>query len=94
MSTHRRSRPWTEPPAELNLPEPPPWMGGAACAEVDPDVWFPGKGGSNVEAKAICQGCDVRAECLAWALEQDMAYGVFGGLTRQERLALRTGGAS
>ena len=67
------------------------WQEKALCAEVDPDRWFPEKGGSVREAKRICAACEVRAECLAYALEHEDAgrYGIWGGLSERERRQLR-----
>lgn len=39
----------------------------------------------NLDAKAICRPCPVRAECLAWVVEHPQPYGVFAGLTAPER---------
>ena len=47
------------------------WQDRALCAQTDPEAFFPEKGGSTREAKRICQGCDVRAECLEYALAHD-----------------------
>lgn len=45
---------------------------------------------SNVEhAKSFCQQCTVREECLEYALENGEKYDVWGGLTSDERRALR-----
>ena len=45
-----------------------PWAPAAKCLQADPDTFFPEKGGSTREAKRICAGCDVRTECLEYAL--------------------------
>ena len=37
------------------------------------------------QAKAICAGCPVRRQCLAFALRTHQVHGVWGGLTEQER---------
>ena len=37
----------------------------------------------------MCQGCPVRLECLADALDSRTEFGVWGGLTERERRALR-----
>ena len=49
------------------------------CRLDDPDLWF-AESPSDVElAKALCQACPVRAECLAGALERREPWGVWGG---------------
>ena len=73
--------------AEDNLPGD--WADRALCAEVDPDIFFVEKGGSTREAKMICRRCEVRAECLEFALEHDDRFGVYGGLSPKERLRLK-----
>ncbi|MBG0828580.1 WhiB family transcriptional regulator [Planomonospora sp. ID67723] len=60
----------------------------ALCAEVDPDLWFPEQGESNKDAKAICARCEVRTECLTYALELGDEFGVWGGLSGTERRPL------
>lgn len=40
--------------------------------------------------RAFCNGCLVKAECLSYALENDERVGMWGGLTRQERVALQS----
>jgi WhiB family redox-sensing transcriptional regulator len=66
-----------------------PWMEEAACANSDPDLFFPERGDSVVEAKAVCRGCPVRAECLEYALERGEKYGLWGGLSVRERRKIR-----
>lgn len=72
------------------------WRARAACADVDPEVFFPvGESGPVLErqvaeAKAVCAGCPVRAECLAWALAV-LPHGVAGGLSAEERRGLASG---
>jgi WhiB family redox-sensing transcriptional regulator len=68
------------------------WQDRARCVETDPEVFFPEQGSVPREAKRICAGCEVRAECLAWALAQpERLLGVWGGLTEHERRGLRAG---
>ena len=62
-----------------------PWAEEALCAYVDPDVFFPEKGGSSREAKRICAQCAVRDECLDYALANDERFGIWGGLSERER---------
>jgi WhiB family redox-sensing transcriptional regulator len=61
------------------------WADRAACASTDPFYFHPEKGGSALEAKRICAGCDVRIECLTYALETNQQFGVWGGLSERER---------
>ena len=65
------------------------WQERALCAQTDPEAFFPEKGGSTREAKRICSGCEVRAECLEYALGQDERFGIWGGLSERERRKLK-----
>ena len=65
------------------------WQEQALCAETDPEAVFPEKGGSTREAKKICTGCEVKAECLEYALANDERFGIWGGLSERERRRLR-----
>ncbi len=65
------------------------WQADALCAQTDPEAFFPEKGGSTREAKKICQQCDVKAECLDYALANDERFGIWGGLSERERRRLR-----
>lgn len=70
-------------------PEDLRWQDLALCAETDPESFFPEKGGSIREAKRTCRSCEVRAECLEYALGNDERYGVWGGMSERERRRLR-----
>jgi WhiB family redox-sensing transcriptional regulator len=77
-------------------PEPLPattdqWQDRALCAQTDPEAFFPEKGGSTREAKKICLGCEVRNECLDYALAHDERFGIWGGLSERERRRLKRG---
>lgn len=65
------------------------WQGDALCAQTDPEAFFPEKGGSTREAKRICDGCEVRSQCLDYALENDERFGIWGGMSERERRKLR-----
>lgn len=67
------------------LPEPSAWVGDALCAQTDPEAFFPEKGGSTRDAKTICRVCEVREQCLEYALEHDERFGIWGGLSERER---------
>ena len=61
------------------------WQERALCAQTDPEAFFPEKGGSTREAKRVCMSCEVRAECLEYALAKDERFGIWGGLSERER---------
>lgn len=63
---------------------------GAACAGVDPDLFFPERGESVDAAKAVCAECPHRVECLEWALEAGEVDGVWGGESARTRRRMRT----
>jgi WhiB family redox-sensing transcriptional regulator len=68
-----------------DLPEELAWQERALCAQTDPEAFFPEKGGSTREAKRVCMSCEVRAECLSYALANDERFGIWGGLSERER---------
>ncbi len=65
------------------------WQADSLCAQTDPEAFFPEKGGSTRDAKKICTSCEVRANCLEYALENDERFGIWGGLSERERRKLR-----
>ena len=74
---------YTDQDAELS------WQERALCAQTDPEAFFPEKGGSTRDAKKICLSCEVRAECLEYALAHDERFGIWGGLSERERRRLK-----
>lgn len=75
---------------------PGEWVRHAKCAKhPNPDAWFPPKGQPSEEtryAKAICKGCPVIADCLAYALTSPvMEHGIWGGMIESDRKSLRRG---
>jgi len=65
-----------------------PWAAYGSCRGADPDLFFPGPDSDPDEGLKICSGCPVREECLVWALETRIHYGIWGGLTERERRRL------
>ena len=78
-------------PEPLPPANPDEWQDRALCAQTDPEAFFPEKGGSTREAKKICLGCEVRHECLDYALAHDERFGIWGGLSERERRRLKRG---
>ena len=71
-----------EPPEDLS------WQDRALCPETDPEAFFPGKGEPAGPAKRVCQSCEVRAECLEYARRHGIRFGIWGGLTYEQRRRL------
>lgn len=65
------------------------WQSDALCAQTDPEAFFPEKGGSTRDAKKVCGACNVKAQCLEYALANDERFGIWGGLSERERRRLR-----
>jgi WhiB family redox-sensing transcriptional regulator len=92
---------WFVDPVRLGVPgvrkpiedgsedNPLAWQSDSLCAQTDPEAFFPEKGGSTRDAKKICSSCEVRAQCLEYALENDEWFGIWGGLSERERRKLR-----
>lgn len=78
--------------AGLASDEAQSWRDYAACAETDPEIFYPEKGESNHAAKKVCAGCFVREQCLAYAVDNVETFGVWGGLSEQQRRKLRPSG--
>ena len=65
------------------------WQERALGAQTDPEAFFPEKGGSTREAKRVCATCEVREECLEYALANDERFGIWGGMSERERRKLK-----
>ena len=75
----------------VEVTAPGDWVESAACRGMDPELFFADRGSNNREAKAVCAGCEVRAECLEYAVANAERFGVWGGLSEKERRRLRRG---
>ena len=58
--------------------EPEEWRASANCLGVDPELFYPERGQSAAPAKRVCRGCEVRAECLDYALSRGERVGILG----------------
>jgi WhiB family transcriptional regulator, redox-sensing transcriptional regulator len=70
------------------------WRASGACLSADPDLFFPiataGLAGRQItEARRICDGCQVRQQCLDFAMRTGERHGIWGGTTPEERTAAR-----
>ena len=70
------------------------WRHKAICRDEDPELFFPiGNTGPAIQqiedAKAVCRRCEVVDTCLKWSIESGQDAGVWGGLSEDERRALK-----
>lgn len=67
----------------------PAWQRRAACRSLDPATFYPTSAQGSATAKAVCEACPARSDCLAHALERPELDGIWGGMTPGERLPLQ-----
>lgn len=65
-------------------------MASGLCIQTDPELFFGESPGNNsLEAKAVCGRCEVREQCLEWALETRQEDGIWGGKGPKQRRRIR-----
>jgi len=70
------------------------WRDHAACLEENPELFFPIGNADPAfhqieQAKVVCRHCEVAQTCLSWAIDSRQDAGVWGGLSEDERHALK-----
>lgn len=65
------------------------WQDYANCRGADADLFFPERGASTRRAKAICGACEVRVQCLEYAIVNGEKFGIWGGMSERERRRVR-----
>lgn len=60
------------------------WEESALCAQTDPDAFHPQPGGTSRPAKGVCSRCEVRTECLEYAVGTGQRFGIWGGVGEKE----------
>lgn len=86
----RAQLPWDDlaqpGPVMFDIPD---WTERGRCGETDPEIFYPEKGGSTKDAKKVCLACEVRTECLEYALDNEERYGIWGGKSERERRKIK-----
>lgn len=67
--------------------DPARWVSRALCTASDGDGLFVA-GAAQRKAAAFCRHCPVMRECAAEALDNNVEFGVWGGMTERQRRAL------
>ena len=65
------------------------WQDGANCTGANANLFFPERGASTRTAKGICRACNVRADCLEFAITTGEKFGIWGGMSERERRRVR-----
>lgn len=65
------------------------WFSDANCRGMDAELFFPGRGESVSAAISVCRECEVRPECLEYALDNCEIHGVWGGTSERERRRIK-----
>lgn len=83
----------SRPQVDIIMPRVPmgDWPLRGACNDYDPELWDPvnTRSADARFAKRICQGCDVREECLDYALKNGEDSLIWGGYDERERRKIR-----
>ena len=67
------------------MPFADPWQEAAACKKLPLEMFFPPAEQEADAAKSICSACTVREPCLEAALAAGERFGIWGGLSSDER---------
>lgn len=61
------------------------WAERAACRGMGPELFYPDGGVPPDSTKEVCRGCDVRGECLSFAMDSREKFGIWGGFGERDR---------
>jgi WhiB family transcriptional regulator, redox-sensing transcriptional regulator len=88
MARTKQTEERTERALERPLSDDYSWQADGACRGADPELFFPPTEEEAAIAKGFCATCPVRVTCLAFSIERNERFGVWGGLTEKERAKL------
>lgn len=75
----------------LKTDDEEPWRARANCRGTSPHLFYGTDSGDVARAQAVCHGCEVQAECLEWAMENQERFGTWGGMSQRQRHHVRMG---
>jgi len=64
------------------------WEEQARCRQYDPEMFFAPRARAERKAKTICAKCPVKVDCLVFALQAKVEFGIWGGTNGKERRAM------
>ncbi len=64
------------------------WEEQARCRQYDPEIFFAPRARAERKAKTICAKCPVKVDCLVFALQAKVEFGIWGGTNGKERRAM------
>jgi WhiB family redox-sensing transcriptional regulator len=88
MARSKQETEQSDPTLGRPLSEVYSWQARGACRGADPELFFPPTEEEAAVAKSYCATCPVRVTCLAFSIERNERFGVWGGLTEKERARL------
>jgi WhiB family redox-sensing transcriptional regulator len=65
------------------------WIAQANCAGTDSEAFFPEIGESPALAKKVCSKCEVKTQCLHYAIDNNISFGIWGGTNEKDRRHLK-----
>lgn len=74
---------------ERVAPAPPEVYENGACVDMETRQFFSIKHKAVSDAKRVCATCPVQHPCLAYAMDNGIGHGIWGGLTEKERRRLK-----
>lgn len=66
----------------------PQFTGNEPCRSMPIELYYPENGSPHKTVVALCNVCDVLEQCRMWGLRHE-SFGLWGGLTEQDRQRMR-----
>jgi WhiB family redox-sensing transcriptional regulator len=73
-----------------DMSDSPSFIERAACRDEDPEMFYSRDAATQKLARMVCDSCEVRVDCLMYALQTNQPDGIWGGTTEQQRRELHS----